>query len=114
MWERHSSNIKHYRLSLSTHWVNIKVTKRAHIDFEIAYCCTENSLSSIEESGEYASSTVEASSEVPSSALSSTEKISSTMKPKCFQLPAYVNPQGVRFTSGEDDEMEGGEFLSML
>lgn len=65
----------------------------------------DNSVSSIEESGEYSSSTVEATSEVPTSGINSAEKTSTA---KCFQLPAYVNPQGVRFTSGEEDDMEGG------
>lgn len=72
---------------------------------------TENSISSIEESGEYSSSTVEASSEVSTSLLNSTEKISSSTKVKCLQPPAYVNPQGVRFTSGEDDDIEGAPLI---
>ncbi|XP_034244436.1 Golgi-specific brefeldin A-resistance guanine nucleotide exchange factor 1 isoform X2 [Thrips palmi] len=71
---------------------------------------TENSMSSIEESGEYSSSTVEASSEVSTSVLNSTEKISPTSKSKS-QEPAYVNPQGVRFTSGEDDDIEGAPLV---
>lgn len=65
-----------------------------------------NSTSSIEESVENLSLSAETGSEVVAS--SSVEK--SNTSPN-LPSPTYVNPQGVRFTSGEDEDSESGKAL---
>lgn len=79
----------------------------------MTYFCTaistvENSVSSIEESGEYSCNSAEPPVEVAPPTINSSEK-TGQCQISSKQQPTYINPQGVRFTTGEEEDTEGGK-----
>lgn len=67
-----------------------------------------NSTSSIEESVENLSLSAETGTDIASS---SVEMSNASPSLPMKQSPTYVNPQGVRFTSGEDEDPESDKAL---
>lgn len=73
----------------------------------VIHTSADNSVSSVDETGE--NSGAEPSTDIPTSVLNANENSITSPSTPCKQQPqqpTYVNPQGVRFTSGEDEDLE--------